>query len=61
VGYIPKDSSALLMIVEHIWAKKIKQSLVATGIMIAQGTITPELLVKIGAGLIDDLTQSSED
>ncbi len=62
VGYIPKNSSALLMIVEHIWAKKIKQSLVnANGIMIAQGTITPELLVKIGAGLRDDLTQSSED
>jgi uncharacterized membrane protein len=62
VGYIPKNSSALLMIVEHIWAKKIKQSLVnANGVMIAQGMITPELVVKIGAGLRDNPDQANEE
>jgi uncharacterized membrane protein len=55
IGYIPKNSSALLMIVEHIWAKKIKQSLVdADGTMIAQGMITPELVVRAGANLAAD-------
>jgi uncharacterized membrane protein len=50
--YIPNNSSALLMIVEHLWAKKIKQALVnAGGMMIAQGMITPELVMKIGATL----------
>lgn len=49
---IPKNSSALLMIVEHLWAKKIKEALVnANGIMMAQGMLTPELVVRIGAAL----------
>jgi uncharacterized membrane protein len=57
VGYIPKNSSALLLIVEHIWAKKIKQSLVnANGTMIAQGMITPELVIKAGENLAADIT-----
>jgi uncharacterized membrane protein len=55
VGYIPKSTSVLVMIVEHLWAKKIKQTLVnANGLMIAQGMITPELMVKIGMGLRDE-------
>lgn len=50
--YIPKNSSALLMLVENLWAKKIKQAIVdADGMVIAQGAITPELVVKIGAAL----------
>jgi uncharacterized membrane protein len=55
VGYIPKNTSVLVMIVEHLWAKKIKQTLVnANGLMIAQGMITPELMVMIGMGLRDE-------
>lgn len=55
VGYIPKNSSALLLVVEHLWAKKIKQGLVnAEGTMIAQGMITPELVVKAGKSLAAD-------
>jgi uncharacterized membrane protein len=51
---IPRNSSSLLMIVENLWAKKIKQALVnAGGMMIAQGTLTPELMVKIGASIPD--------
>ena len=49
---IPNNSSALLMVVEHLWAKKIKEALVnANGIMVAQGLLTPELVVRIGAAL----------
>ena len=55
VGYIPKNSSVMVMLVEHLWAKKIKQTLVnANGLMIAQGMITPELMVRIGMGLRDE-------
>jgi uncharacterized membrane protein len=49
---IPDNSSALLMIVEHLWAKSIKQALVnSNGVMISQGMLTPELVVRIGAAL----------
>jgi len=49
---IPRNSSALFMLVEHLWAKKIKESLVnAGGVMLAQGMLTPELVVKVGAAL----------
>ncbi len=49
---IPDNSSALLMLVEHLWAKGIKQALVNSGgIMLAQGMVTPEVVVEIGAAL----------
>lgn len=49
---IPKNSSAVLMVVEHLWAKNIKQALVDSGgIMLAQGMLTPELMVEIGTHL----------
>jgi uncharacterized membrane protein len=52
VDNIPNNNSALLMIVEHLWAKNIKQALVNSGgIMLAQGMLTPEVVVEIGAAL----------
>jgi uncharacterized membrane protein len=49
---LPNNSSALLMIVEHLWAKGIKQALVNSGgIMLAQGMLTPEVVIEIGAAL----------
>ncbi len=49
---IPDNSSALLMIVEHLWAKKIKQALVnSNGVMLAQGMLTPELVERVGEAL----------
>lgn len=49
---IPDNSSALMMIVEHLWAKKVKEALVnSNGVMIAQGMLTPELVVRIGEAL----------
>jgi len=54
VAKIPNNSSVLLMLVENLWAKKIKQALVnADGIMLAQGMLTPELLVEIGFSLAE--------
>jgi uncharacterized membrane protein len=51
---IPNNSSSLLMIVENLWAKKIKQALVNSGgVMLAQGTLTPELMVRIGESIQD--------
>ncbi len=48
----PINSSALLMIVEHLWAKGIKQALVNSGgIMLAQGMVTPEVVAEIGMAL----------
>jgi hypothetical protein len=42
------------MIVENLWAKKIKQALVNSGgVMLAQGTLTPELMVRIGESIQD--------
>lgn len=49
---LPNNSSALLILVEHLWAKGIKQALVNSGgILLAQGMLTPEVLVEIGAAL----------
>ena len=49
---LPNNSSALLMLVEHLWAKGIKQALVNSGgIMIAQGMVTPEVMIEIGKAL----------
>jgi hypothetical protein len=42
------------MIVEHLWAKKIKEALVdADGVMLAQGMLTPEIVMDIGAALAE--------
>jgi uncharacterized membrane protein len=49
---IPNNSSALLMVVEHLWAKEIKQAVVnADGIVVAQGMLTPGLVMMMGAAL----------
>lgn len=49
---IPRNTSALLIIVEHLWAKKIKEALIdADAVMVAHGMLTPEVIVEIGAGL----------
>ena len=49
---IPNNSSALLMLIEHLWAKGIKQAVVDSGgIMLAQGMVTPEVVVEVGEAL----------
>ena len=47
---IPKNSSALIMIIEHLWAKDLKQQLLdADAVMIANGMLTRDMFMQIGA------------
>jgi len=49
---IPNNSAAALFLIEHLWAKDLKQALRdANGYLIAQGMVTPEALVMAGAAL----------
>ncbi len=51
---IPKGTAAGFLLVEHLWAKKLKE-LVRNqdGIVLAQGFIQPEALVVLGAKLAE--------
>lgn len=51
---IPKGTAAGFLLVEHLWAKKLKE-LVRNqdGIVLAQGFIQPEALVVLGAELAE--------
>jgi uncharacterized membrane protein len=47
---IPKNSSALIMIIEHLWAKDLKQQLMdADAVMLANGMLTRDMFMQIGA------------
>jgi len=47
---IPKNSSALIMIIEHLWAKNLKQQLLdADAVMLANGMLTRDMFMQIGA------------
>ncbi len=49
---IPNNSAAALILIEHLWAKNLKQALRdAGGFLIAQGMITPEALVAVGTAV----------
>jgi uncharacterized membrane protein len=49
---MPNNSSALIVILEHLWAKRVKQELVsAGGNLLAHGFIDPRALVAVGAYL----------
>ncbi len=49
---IPNDTAAAVFLIEHLWAKDLKQALRdANGFLIAQGMVTPEALVARGAAL----------
>ncbi len=46
---LPPDSSAILLILEHIWAGKIKDILAGQGgKVVSQGLITPDMLIRWG-------------
>jgi len=52
---LPSDCSVILLILEHIWAKKIKDVLAETGGTVAsQGMITPEILIRWGVHLREE-------
>ena len=47
---IPDNSTALIMIIEHLWAKDIKQQLLdSNAVMIAHGMLTRDMFIQIGA------------
>jgi uncharacterized membrane protein len=47
---IPNNSSALIMIIEHLWAKDLKQQLLdANAVMLANGMLTRDMFMQIGA------------
>ncbi|MDD1707341.1 MAG: cysteine peptidase family C39 domain-containing protein [Methanoregulaceae archaeon] len=49
---LPPNSSVILLILEHIWAKKIKEVLANHGGSVtSQGMITPDMLIRWGARL----------
>jgi len=49
---IPNNSAAGIMLFEHLWAIKLKEALIEAGaIPIAQGIVTPESLMMVGAEL----------
>jgi len=51
---IPEGTAAAILIVEHLWAKGMKQAISdAGGIMISQGMLTPELLISVGEELAE--------
>lgn len=51
---IPNNSAAAIFLIEHLWAKDLKQALRdANGHLIAEGMLTPEALVMAGAALRD--------
>jgi uncharacterized membrane protein len=52
VDSFPNNSSAVFAIVEHLWAKDIKQAVInSNGTVFIQGMLRPELFVRIGEAL----------
>jgi len=51
---IPNNSSALIMLVEHLWAKGIKDALRnSEAVLISQGMLQPEAIILMGAALAE--------
>jgi hypothetical protein len=52
VSAIPANSSAALLVVEHLWAVRLKEALLrVNGMMLRQETIASEKLAEAGEGL----------
>jgi uncharacterized membrane protein len=51
---IPEGTAAAILIIEHLWAKSLKQALIdAGGRLVSQGMLTPELLIAVGEELAE--------
>lgn len=49
---IPEGTAAAIFIIEHLWAKNLKQAIRDSGgVLISQGMLTPELLTLVGEEL----------
>jgi len=46
---IPENTTAAVLIIEHLWAKNLNQAISeAGGVLVSQGILTPELLTLVG-------------
>ncbi|WP_255335296.1 DUF1269 domain-containing protein [Methanosarcina sp. KYL-1] len=51
---VPENTAAAIFIIEHLWAKSLKQAIHdAGGVLVSQGMITPELLAMVGQELAE--------
>jgi uncharacterized membrane protein len=51
---IPRNSAAAIMLIEHRWAIEFRDAVrSAGGLVLAQGMLTPERLLSVGAALAD--------
>lgn len=51
---IPNGSAAGFLLIEHLWAKNLKEiALAQDGIMLAKGFITPDTLMALGSELAE--------
>ncbi|MHC1754607.1 MAG: DUF1269 domain-containing protein [Methanosarcina sp.] len=58
---IPEGTAAAILIIEHLWAKSLKQALRdAGGVLVSQGMITPELLILVGEELAEAVRFAEE-
>jgi len=58
---IPESSAAGIFIIEHLWAKGLKQALRdAGGVLMAQGMLSPELLIIVGEELKEAVGAAGE-
>ena len=57
---IPAGSSAMVLLFEHTWAIGVKQAMrAAGGEVLAQGFVTPALLIALGSAMGDDVETGS--
>lgn len=58
---IPEGTAAAILIIEHLWAKNLKQAIRdAGGVLVSQGMLTPELLALVGAELAEAVKFAEE-
>jgi uncharacterized membrane protein len=51
---IPEGTAAAIIIIEHLWAKSLKQAIRDSGgVLVSQGMLTPELLAEVGEELAE--------
>ncbi len=57
---IPKGSAGWYSYFEQLWAKSLKQALRDAGVLVAQGMLTPELIIAVGEELAEAVKFAEE-
>ncbi|WP_440948071.1 DUF1269 domain-containing protein [Methanosarcina sp. T3] len=59
---IPEGTAAAILIIEHLWAKDLKQAIKDEGgVLVSQGMLTPELLALVGEELAEAVKFAEEE